>query len=222
MNNQLELFVKCMIYIHAFMGGIGLLSGLITIAVKKGGPTHRKLGKVFTIGMGVSSLLSLIIAVMPDHINIFLFLIGIFTIYMLISGNRSIQYKKMNTETRIAKDRIVAISMLVASAIMVGIFVYCMLKHASNGILFLFFGLLSGLMAWKDWKFYNTPTLWKKKWLSNHIGKMVGALIASITAFMVAGLHMKSLSTWIWPSVIGTFFIIYWIRKTSPKPKAAV
>ncbi|PZP50673.1 MAG: hypothetical protein DI598_05075 [Pseudopedobacter saltans] len=217
----MELFVKCMIYIHAFMGGIGLLSGLITVAVKKGGKLHRKLGKVFTVGMGISSLLSLIIAVMPKHENTFLFLIGIFTIYMLISGNRSIKYKKMDADMRIPLDKIVSVSMLVGSVVMVALFVYCYINKLGNGVLFLFFGLLSGLMAWKDWKFYNTPALWKKKWLSNHIGKMVGALIASITAFMVAGLSIHTLSAWIWPSIIGTFFIIYWIRKTKPKEKIA-
>lgn len=218
MKIELELLIKYMIYVHAFFGGIGLLTGLATIAIKKGGRLHRKLGKVFTIAMAISSGLSLIIARMPRHENLFLFLIGIFTIYMLISGNRSIQYKKRNESARL--DKVVAISMISGGLFMLGLGIFYAIHHVQNSVLYLFFGIISVFMAWKDWKFYNMPLLWKQKWLSNHIGKMVGALIASITAFMVAGLNIQTLSAWLSPSIIGTFFIIYWIRKTKPKEKS--
>ena len=46
-------------------------------------------------------------------------------------------------------------------------------------------------------------------WLKSHLGRMLGALIASITAFMVVGLHLTSIFAWITPSIIGTCWIIY-------------
>jgi hypothetical protein len=42
---------------------------------------------------------------------------------------------------------------------------------------------------------------------------MMGAFIASITAFIVAGLGIVSLMSWTLPTIIGFFYIIYWNRK---------
>ena len=89
----METFIKTLIYIHAFFGGIGLIAGFATIIVKKGSSNHKLFGKVFSAGMLVSSLLSLIVAQMPHHKNLFLFLIGIFTIYMILAGNAALSFK---------------------------------------------------------------------------------------------------------------------------------
>ena len=42
---------------------------------------------------------------------------------------------------------------------------------------------------------------------------MSGAYIASITAFLVAGIHLEGIIYWILPTIIGTFFIVYWSIK---------
>ena len=46
---------------------------------------------------------------------------------------------------------------------------------------------------------------------------MIGALIASITAFILAGLGYENLIAWITPSISGTIYIIYWNKKQNPK-----
>ena len=89
----MEQTIKILIYIHAFFGGIGLLTGIGSIFVKKGGLLHKRMGKLFSIGMITSSLISLPICWMPQHQNIFLFLIGLFTIYLVIAGNRVLTFK---------------------------------------------------------------------------------------------------------------------------------
>ncbi|MBP2833750.1 hypothetical protein J8281_16260 [Aquimarina sp. U1-2] len=38
-------------------------------------------------------------------------------------------------------------------------------------------------------------------------------MIASITAFIVAGLNFDNLFAWMFPSIIGTVYIIFWSRK---------
>jgi len=47
----METFIASLIYIHAFFGGIGLLTGLSILFIKKGTKTHRILGKFFSYGM---------------------------------------------------------------------------------------------------------------------------------------------------------------------------
>jgi hypothetical protein len=105
---------------------------------------------------------------------------------------------------------------------MISIGLYCQLNNISNGILFTFFGGFGLFMTVKDFIFFRNFSETNRNWLSKHIGKMVGALIASITAYIVAGLGIGSLIAWIMPSILGTFYIIYWNRKIEPKAKTII
>jgi hypothetical protein len=71
--------------------------------------------------------------------------------------------------------------------------------------------LIAFVLALRDFNFYRNID--KKKAILLHIGKMSGAYIASVTAFLVAGMRLNGLIYWILPSVIGSFFITYCIRK---------
>ncbi|WP_264551361.1 hypothetical protein [Flavobacterium sp. N2038] len=212
----MEPAIKILIYIHAFFGGIGLITGIGSIVVKKGSKLHKRIGKLFSVGMLTSSLISLPICWMPNHQNVFLFLIGLFTIYLVISGNRALTFKHKPKADLL--DKIISGSMLFFSVIMIVLGLYCQLNNITNGILFLFFGGFGFYMTFKDFIFFKNFSETNRNWLSKHIGKMMGALIASITAYIVAGLGIGSLIAWITPSILGTFYIIYWNRKITPKP----
>jgi uncharacterized membrane protein len=216
----METTIKILIYIHAFFGGIGLMTGIGSVLVKKGSSLHKKMGKLFTIGMLASSLISLPICWLPNHQNIFLFLIGLFTIYLVISGNRASSFKYKSEADFI--DKLISGSMLFFSVVMISIGLYCQLNAIENGILFTFFGGFGLFMTTKDFIFYKNASEFNKKWLSKHIGKMVGALIASITAFIVAGMGIGNIISWMMPSILGTIYIIYWNRKIAPKKENLV
>ena len=211
----MEQTIKILIYIHAFFGGIGLLTGIGSILVKKGGLLHKRMGKLFSVGMITSSLISIPICWLPHHQNIFLFLIGLFTIYLVIAGNRVLTFKtKAKADIT---DFIISGSMLFFSIIMVSLGIYCQLTNIENGILFTFFGGFGLYMTVKDFIFYKNVSEMKKQWLSKHIGKMIGALIASLTAFIVAGIGIGNVIAWMTPSILGTIYILYWNRKIAPK-----
>ncbi len=89
----MEQFITYAVYAHAFLGGIGLVTGAGSMIVKKGSSLHKRMGKLFSIGMVGSSLISLPVGWMPGHENLFLFLIGLFTIYLVLAGNRSLTFK---------------------------------------------------------------------------------------------------------------------------------
>lgn len=205
----MEQIIKIFIYIHAFFGGIALLSGLASILFTKGSPNHKKSGKVFSYGMVISSLISLPICGLPNHENSFLFLIGIFTIYLVISGNRVLLFRKKKEAN--FTDKLISSTMFIASLFMLFFGTYFLIKSNSGGILYLFFGLSAFLISIRDFKFYKNID--KTKILPFHIGKMSGAYIASITAFLVAGLRFEGLIYWILPSIVGTFFIMFWVKK---------
>ena len=217
----METFIKTLIYIHAFFGGIGLLAGYATIIVKKGSTRHKLYGKIFSIGMLVSSLLSLIIAQMPHHKNLFLFLIGIFTIYMILAGNAALSFKSKSKEAANTKDYTISITMLISGLLMIIMAVVTWKSNLQFSLLYLIFGGIGILMSSRDLIFYKNLKDVRGKWIHHHIGKMAGALIASTTAFIVAGLHYGNIIGWLAPTVLGSFYISYWIKKTSRKAKTS-
>jgi len=209
----MEELIKILIYIHAFFGGIGLLTGLGILILKKGNALHKKLGKIFSYSMIISSLISLVVARMPNHENLFLFLIGIFTIYMVLAGNRALTLKGRKKLKADYIDKSISGIMLVSSIIMIVIGITGLLQKGDNSILYIFFGGFGVFMTLRDFQTFKTFTKNKNAWLRSHIGRMIGALIASVTAFMVAGLHIGTTLVWIMPTVLGTGYIIYWNRK---------
>lgn len=209
----MEQVIKTLIYGHAFFGGLGLISGLVSIFVKKGGLNHRKAGKVFTYSIILSSLLSLIVARMPSHENLFLFLIGIFTIYMVLAGNRALTLRSKTKNKADWKDKLVSGLMLITSIVMVLLGIFGVIQKINNSILYLFFGAFGMFLTLRDFHTFKTFTHKKNAWLINHLGRMNGALIASITAFFVAGLNIQTIFIWFLPTIFGTIYIIYWSKK---------
>ncbi|WP_282076229.1 hypothetical protein [Maribacter aquivivus] len=215
MENIIEIFI----YIHAFFGGVGLITGIASIVVKKGRLNHKRLGKWFSWSMIISSAISLVIARMPNHINTFLFLIGIFTIYMVLAGNRALTFKSIKKTKANLTDKLVSGSMVFSALLMIGFGINGLINGYSHSILFLFFGIIGLFLPYGDYKLFKSTLENRKLWLINHLSRMLGALIASVTAFIVAGMHQDTLWAWITPSVIGTAYIIYWIKKTKGKKK---
>ncbi|XMO85710.1 hypothetical protein AAFN75_13025 [Algibacter sp. AS12] len=211
----MEQTITLLIYIHAFFGGLGLITGIGSIIVKKGGKLHKTLGKLFSIGMLTSSLISIPISWMPNHENILLFLIGIFTIYLVLSGQQALTFKTKTNANWV--DRTISGVMLLLSIIMIVYGIYALVNNNFNGIILLVFGGFGLLFSVKDFIFYKKAKKPKTSWLILHLGKMNGALIASITAFFVAGMGFKNLVAWILPSVLGTIYILYWKQKVKPK-----
>jgi len=214
----MEQTIKILIYIHAFFGGLGLCAGIGGIIAKKGSLWHKRLGKLFSVGMMVSSLLSLPISRMPNHENLFLFLIGLFTIYLVLAGNRALKYQGKEKAELI--DLVISGSMCVFSITMVGFGLFNLATDQGLGILYLFFGGFGLFFTITDFLFYRNPHKTKNAYLISHIRKMNGAFVASVTAFIVAGLSLANLIFWILPSVLGIFYIIYWRRKVQGKASA--
>lgn len=210
---MMEATIKILIYVHAFFGGIGLITGIGNVILKNGNALHKKMGIIFSYSMVISSLLSLFIARMPDHENLFLFLIGIFTIYLVLSGNRALTLRSSKKLKADAIDKSISGIMFLTSLVMIGIGIMGILQKIDESVLYIFFGSFGVFMTLKDFRIFKTFTANKNAWIKSHIGRMVGALIAALTAFLVAGLNIGTTLVWITPTIIGTAYIIYTTRK---------
>lgn len=210
----METTAQYLIYLHAFSGGLALLCGLLAVLFKKGNPNHKRAGKVFYISLLSSAIAAIAVTLFPSKNNPFLLSIGVFSLYLLLSGFRALRYKNPTVNLHI--DQLISGSMLITGLLMI------FLPLATNGslnIILTVFGSIGAISAIRDFLLYQSPERLKKHWMQLHLGNMMGAFIASVTAFVVVNQLLPTYVGWLGPSVIGTFYIIYWNRKLRGKGK---
>ncbi|SRX74940.1 DUF2306 domain-containing protein [Aequorivita antarctica] len=205
---ELEKFIQTLILIHAGFGGIALVSGLFALIAKKGSTIHKKSGIVFFYTMLASAIVALLISFLPNHHSPFLFSIGIFSIYFLLIGYRSLRFKRRNVGSK--NEKIISLAMVF---VVVGMIVIPLITNGVLNIVLTVFGLTGLIFALRNIKLYQNPEKLQKNWLKLHLGNMIGGYIAAVTAFVVVNEFFPSFYGWFIPGIIGGTFIAYWIRK---------
>jgi len=214
---NIEETIRLWIYIHAALGGIALLAGMIALIAKKGMRIHKQSGRVFYFSMLGSVIISLGASLAPNHHHPFLFPIGVFSLYSLVGGKRSLSYR--DSDTNLTFDYAFAIVMLVVGALMIyaGFFLY-----EGTSLILIIFGVLGLQRAITDLIIYRKKEKLKAKWLQMHISKMTGGYIACLSAFLVVNNTFPNYVNWLGPGLIGSFYIAYWIRKVNKKKVVTV
>ncbi len=206
-----------LIIIHATAGSIALVSGSISMIARKGNRWHTKSGLFFYWGMVLTGVTALIITALPGHHSYFLFAIGVFSLYLVISGREFLRFKTIRSKQELRKHRILSTIMAAFGVAMLVMGTWELLQQRQLGILLLFFGGIGLSMAIQDFRAFRDIKRLRKKWLRGHITKIVGAFIAASTAFIVVNDVFHPLVNWLVPTVPGTLYSIYWTRKVSPK-----
>lgn len=209
----METTFTILLLIHIVSGSIGLITGTINLIRKKGDKPHKKIGIFFLYGMlinGVSGLLMSLI-----HFNFFLFIVGVFSIYMVSTGQRYLSLKTiLPTQKALKIDWILSAGMFLFG---IGFIIYGILLLLSSnnfGIVLLVFGFISISMVYQDFKNYQGKNSNKNFWLLVHIQRMMGSYIAAMTAFIVVNnTILPGIVAWLLPTVIVTPLIFKWSRK---------
>lgn len=202
--------IQNLIYFHAGLGGIALLTGLIALLTVKGSRPHGTAGKIFFWTMLSSAAISLVVACLPDHESPFLFAIGIFSIYLISTGYLALRYKKKTVAFNF--DKVLSTLMIITGA---GMIVVPLLLRSEINIVLTVFGLFGILLSIQDFMGFRNPEKLRKNYLQAHIGKMVGGYIAAVTAFVVVNQFLPPLIGWLGPTAILVPLIIFWSRKVS-------
>lgn len=203
-------FFDILLYIHVAGGGISLVTGLIILFLKKGNLLHKQLGRVFFYAMLSSSLVALPMSYL--HPNYFLFIIGVFTAYMLLSGKRSLVKKSIKDVSPI--DWTLSGLMLIFSIAFLSLGVFQITRGIYFGLVFITFGGISLLFVYQDYSNFRSKSRIKNFWLTTHLQRMTGSYIASVTAFVVVNnMFVSAMAAWLAPTIVLTPMIIIWSRK---------
>ncbi len=166
--------------------------------------------------MFVATLSGIILAFLKD--NQFLFLIGVFSFYLCFSGWRVRKYQSFQPFKPEVIDIVVGFITVFFSSFMIfaGLFSFDSNKMVINPILIIFGsgGLFMSLADLIKFLRANKTTPKPFNWLYTHVGRMGGSYISAVTAFIVVNFEtLPPLVLWLGPSLIGTIFITYSIRK---------
>lgn len=193
---------RYILFLHIVSGGSSLLSGLIALSAKKGCRLHRLSGRVYLIAMTLVVFSSLTMSVIKP--NPFLFSIGAFTLYMMLTGWRSVLNKSFIASWY---DWASCGAAMITGAWMI----------AQVQIVLLVFGCILCLMGLQDFLLYYRAANRKPHktyWLQTHIGRMTGSYIATTTAFLVVNIQLTPMwIIWLGPTLLGTILIIYYTKK---------
>lgn len=208
----MEAAIQVLIYIHAAFGGIALLTGLVAVIARKGKTIHKRFGLLFYYAMILSGLSAMLIAVLPNHESPFLFAVGIFSLYFVLTGYRALRFKRKIPDLKL--DKAISVFMLLTGVLM--IFLPLILTRSIN-IILVVFGLLGIIFSTQDLRLFKNPKRLRSIWLRLHLGRMLGGYIAASTAFVVVNQFFPSIYGWFIPGIIGGFVIWYWIKKVHRK-----
>lgn len=215
---MLETIIQSLRWTHILAGFIAFFVAPIALITQKGGPAHRRWGKVYFWAMTVGTITALIVAAYRP--NIFLLLIAVFSFYLSFSGYRVLSRKRPERGQKArALDWSVALLTAGTSAIMFGLGVF----NPSTGALrfnpiFLTFGALGAFAAGNDLRKFLRPPRGKYTWFFDHLGGMLGSYIAAVSAFSVVNFtFLPELVRWLWPTVIGIPLTVSWARSYRKK-----
>ena len=206
----MEILFKIFLTIHIICGTIGLLVGSYVLFAKKGDALHKKIGSIFFYAMVINGFVSLVLARL--HPNIFLFIVGIFSLYLLLTGKRYLQ-KKTNADVQ-KMDWLLLGFMLVFGIGFVVLGIYYLFNGANFGFVPIVFGFIGLQFVNSDYKNFRGQSTIKNYWLTSHIQRMIGSYIAASTAFLVVNnTLLPNLVAWLLPTVILVPLIFKWSNK---------
>ncbi len=202
----MELIYKIALYTHIVAGSLALISGTLAMTTKKGHKLHKLSGKVFYWSMWGTIVLALYISIIKDLR--FLLHVGIFSAFQNYQGMRAIKNKSLKPNLI---DWFSTLVLIINAGFMI----------SSMSVILMVFGGISVLLLFLQFKTYvqilQGKTLKNLTWLRQHIGMMIGAYIATITAFLVVNMNGfgNAIVLWLAPTFLLVPLMIYWQRKYS-------
>jgi hypothetical protein len=211
-------------YLHITAGIIAFLVAPVALIARKAGRTHILWGTVFFWGMLLVAFTAVPMTI--HHPNMFLFLVAIFSTHLSLSGYRaSAGRKAIGTYKSRLIDKTIAFGSLGSYLLLVGWGIYSILYSAdtSFGYIAMVFGMIGLSFSVSQVRRLYKPSSDKMNWWYSHMKGMVGAYIATVSAFSAVNLHfLPPVVRWLWPTIIGTVGLVIWVgyykKKFKNKP----
>lgn len=199
--------------LHIAGGLLGLAIAPVAMWAFKYGRVHRVAGYAYVGAMLMAVSTSLVLAYVIH--STFLFLVGVFSGYLSISGLSTVR-------RRGAKGSKLDWALLVTFAVTAGAMVWVgATNHGGAGTILIVFGAIAMVIAVRDARLlpHKVPA---NHWVPKHLSAMCASYLASLTAFSATTFNFigSGVVRFLWPTVVGVPLILWavinWKRKLSP------
>lgn len=200
---------KFILVLHVIFGIIAFAAAPGAMMTKKGSLWHRRFGNAFFYGMMAVAASAFILWTLGS--SLFLMLLAVFSFYLAFSGYRAVNIKNGSAEKI---DWLVSGAALIAGLGLIGLGLNGKMHGDSFGIVAMVLGAFAAIGAVQDMLRFARPVTDRRAWLVNHLSKMLGAYIATVTAVSAVNFQfLPPVWRWLWPTIIITPFIIMWTRQ---------
>lgn len=211
--------------LHITAGFLALTCGSAIILMRKGDGRHRRLGWAFSGAMMTVAVTALALCLFRP--NDFLLTIALFSAYLTLTGWWAMASRKSTRSERAVAtvDWTLALGGMATALAMLAVAGMEVLADTSHRpVVLLVFGLGIAGMAGRDMMTAaRRGGLSRAEKLARHIQRMMGAWIASLTAFAVVNLSfLPDLAVWLGPTALVTPLITHWSRRYAPKVRAVI
>jgi hypothetical protein len=200
---------------HVLAGATALGSAFLAISTKKGSKNHIFVGRIYSLAMFYVVVGAFILSVVRP--NPFLFTIALFSGYLVWTGFRRARYRNAVLNK---VDKVTAAIGVSIILILFGYGLNLILSQNSIGIVLIFFGLGMVTFVFEDVRALKSDLYKSKLRIANHLQRMLGGTIATITAVLVQQLVPRIQNTqipefviWIGPTIVLTPLIFYWSKR---------
>lgn len=205
----MDAIFKPALIIHILFGGVALFVAPAAMLTRKGGLWHRRWGKIFFWSITGVAVTAVVMSLVRS--GLFFLLVALFSFYLALTGYRVLS-RKTPQQPAGKWDWVAASTMLLGSLALVAYGVYLMLT-SSFGMVAIVFGVIGFLFGMSDIRQFRHHPADKMAWWYSHMGRMLAAYIATVTAFSVVNFKfLPPLPRWLWATVVGTVGIVVWTR----------
>ena len=202
--------MELLLGIHILGGSIALLSAAVAVVTKKGGKQHRRFGKYYTAGMSCIFVTAVPLALLTN--NVLLFLIALFSFYLVFSGFR---FARNKSGAPHGQDWIAVMTILL-SGVGMAAFSFMLLRQGnSQWVTLIVFSLIACGLGISDFIALKNRNATGKQRISRHLTNMLAGTIATVTAVLVTNVTTEPIwVAWLAPTVVITPVIFYWNKRT--------
>jgi uncharacterized membrane protein len=207
------LIFSLLLMVHIAAGAVALGAGLVLLVLAKGDDRHRRIGRLFGRMMVVVLIAAYGLALI--RFSPFLLAVAAFSSYLLAAGWRAARRRKPAPGMA---DRLIAGLMLGVGLVMAAAGLTGAVDGAAR-IVMPVFGLLGAALAAQDLLESGRSNADR---IGRHLSRMLGALIATVTAVLVVNgdaLGLPSVAAWLVPTVAVVPLIVWWnvrLRRGAP------
>ena len=202
--------MELLLGIHILGGSIALLSAAVAVATKKGGQQHRRFGRYYTAGMLCIFVTAVPLALLTN--NVFLFLIALFSFYLVFSGFR---FARNKSGVPHVQDWIAVTTILLSGVGMAALSFIFLRQGNAQWVTLIAFSLIACGLGITDFKTLKNHNATGKQRVSRHLTNMLAGTIATVTAALVTNVTTEPIwVAWLAPTVVLTPVIYYWNKRT--------